>query len=106
MKPFDQGWRDRLRGLPPQAKFEKAKTLRRVQYERGRHIASLWLFWVEANERSEPGQGEQAKGTIHSARRISFETAFKLMPDTLQRAVYAEEAFCSTTGELLVGLHL
>lgn len=99
---FLQGWRDRLKRLPPRASYERKRTLPRVQYERGRHVAAMWEFYVTTEQR----RGYRF-GTINGAENPldwQFQEAFHLMPAELVRSIYAEEAFCSLQSELLVGV--
>lgn len=89
MKPFDQGWNDALRGLPVRATYRH--TLPSVQYERGRHVAAMWLFWLKAN-----GLDDMSK-----LRAVPYTTARRLMPTDLLNAIAAEERFCSLASETL-----
>lgn len=103
MNPFDQGWSDRLRELPPRAAFERAKTLRRVQYERGRHVASMWLLYVAAQAQTASPMPEQRR-TLHKRDDPlcwTYKRAFKAMPLQLRTIIFEEERFCSLQSELL-----
>lgn len=95
MNHFDRGWRDRLLDLPPQTTTHKV-ILTQLAYERGRHLASLWL-WELGNLREKQGKNR----TIHTAaveRRWAFDEAYKLMSVNLRAVVNAEERFVSLRG--------
>lgn len=97
MKPFDQGWRDYLHGLPPRAIYKK--TLPSVQYERGRHLAALWKFYVEKCGRTIHSRGGVASNT-QFAHTWTFEQAQSFMPQEMLEVIYAEERFCTMKCEL------
>ncbi len=101
MRHFDQGWRDRLRDVPPRVTYERRRTLAQVQYERGRHAASLWL--VEKGMLNH--KGDSHKGTIYKhclrwLRNVDYAEVFAMASPELQAALAAEAAFCSLKSEL------
>lgn len=95
---FDRGWRDRLQGRPERASYEKKSSYDRIRYERGRHCAALWQFYVASAD----------LGTIHNAKRsvwlspkLTYTTALSVMPYDLRVAIELERAFCAKMNEML-----
>jgi len=102
MKSFDQGWHDRLLGLPvPQ---ERKRLPQQVEYERGRHIAAMWQFYVRSAS-VESGTITSRGGvkclTPNHALQWSYEMARMYMPDDLLTAIEHEKRFCATLNQRL-----
>lgn len=103
---FNRGWSDRLNGIAPPETYHigrrwrgKSNTLARVQYERGRHAAALWEFYLNASGSTITAFGSVARTTY--ARKWPCKLAWAWMPDDLREALRAEERFCSLQCEAL-----
>ncbi len=89
MNSFHQGWHDRLWGIPvPQ---ERKRLPQQVSYERGRHCAALWQFFIKLKEQ---------EGTIHVLGPDPQHATYAHAIDHLTLDFYVmmkhEENFCAT----------
>ncbi len=96
MNSFNQGWCDRLRGLPPQA---RRRLTTEVEYERGRHCAALWQFYVNGQSTITSHGGVESDTTF--CNKWSYEAAISYMPDELLLAIEHEKRFCATLNQRL-----
>lgn len=95
-RDFNKGWRDRLFGLPPKVTKGLLPT---IHYERGRHAAAMWEFYLVTAEQTGTIHGPQLALLISYKR--SIDEVKHVMPFELLDAIAAEERFCSLQSELL-----
>ena len=101
MNSFHQGWHDRLWGIPvPQ---ERKRLPQQVSYERGRHLAAMWQFYVrvQMREGTITSRGGVKCLTPEHALKWSYEMATMYMPDEFLLAIEHEARFCATLDQRL-----
>ncbi len=82
---FTAGWRDRLQGLPPQAKYAEKRQAVAMAYERGRHLAAIY--------HRAAGYDPDGFGTINKAAPIAFKAAYKRADKKLRQFLRQEQRF-------------
>ena len=82
-KWFNKGWHDALAELPPATDKIKVRNADGMAYERGRHAAVLYVWWMSRG------------GTITPRCELTYAHARRSMPIELRKMIDVERTFCS-----------